>query len=861
MWAIRAQNCFVMLDCVCALANFEKIESWARMRVYEFAKLQNISSKEALAALEAGGFSATNHMMVLEQKALSFLEKKFAKKSGESEKTSVVKEAVVSKSGDSSAKKLASSAKKGALKIEKKESIQKSKNSEVKPEKAALGVEALKAKEVVSKKAASPVKKDKDTVVAKVVSAGEVASSGGSASAVVVAPSYVREPKKDVEVARPHKEVAIVSESASQEKVTVKQEMITPKAAQKNSSAPHFSSNSARPQVNMRPAAKPMGSRPAHQRQIMPSKSAPAAPVEITEIVVSGDMSLQDAAALMGKSSTDLIFALLKQGIVSSKAMLIAPDMISSLAAGFGIAVHREAKKVVEAAKVVRSSSENQSRRAPIVVVIGHVDHGKTTLLDFLRKANVAAREKGGITQHIGAYEVNSSHGKVVFLDTPGHAAFSSMRARGVKMTDLAILVVAADDGIMPQTIEAINQAKAAGVPLIVAINKIDKITTAAPLETVKRQLSQHDLLVEDWGGSVICVPISAKTGQGVSDLLDMIVLQAEMMDLHADSNIPAKAFLLESRLDKGFGAIATVICLEGTLKQGDYFSCGETTGKVRLLLDSSGQRITQTGPSSPVQVVGFDKLPLPADVLTVITADQYNKLKSSKKSDLVPQAHAQRVTAMQDEKSSALKVKLIIKCDNFGSKEAIEGSILTMSKKNKDMEERLQLISTGVGDITESDVDLARNTGASIIGFHIKAEKNAAIYAKENEVEINLYQVIYHLTEALEALVKQPKKAIITISKAGEAIVRKVFPLKDNTVIAGCQVTQGVFGRNGKAVCFRGGAKVGESRIASLQRERKSVKEVHSGFECGFITDDFHDWQVNDVVHFMMETKEIPVD
>jgi translation initiation factor IF-2 len=340
-----------------------------------------------------------------------------------------------------------------------------------------------------------------------------------------------------------------------------------------------------------------------------------------------------------------------------------------------------------------------------------------------------------------------------------------------------------------------------------------------------------------------------------------MIVLQAEMMDLHADISVPAKAFLLESRLDKGFGAIATVICLEGTLKQGDYFSCGDTTGKVRLILNSAGERVVQTGPSSPVQIVGFDKLPLPADVLSVITAEQYNKAKTARKPEVAGHVQTQRVSLNTDEKSTATKIKLIIKCDNFGSKEAIEGSIATMSKKNKDMAERLQLVAAGVGDITESDVDLAENTGSRIVGFHVRAEKNAASYAREHDIEIALYQVIYHLTEALEALVKQPKKAIITITKAGEAVVLKVFPLKDNTVIAGCQITNGVFGRNGKVICFRRGAKVGEGRIVSLQRDRKSVKEVHSGFECGFITDDFHEWQVNDVVHFMMETKEIPVD
>lgn len=830
------------------------------MRVYEFAKLQGVSSKEVLAELESGGFEATNHMVVLEKKALSFLEKKFKIKASEK------KEAV-----SSSKKTTTSSVKPNSTKVAsvlKKETTSKATPSlKTKPVTVVAQKKPVKSVSVPQEKIEKE-KSKKESVVAAYVQKKQGSSGIEDAQSAVVAEPQVNQIKQDVaplpkarveNVTAPVKDKEANFQQASQEKVTVKQEMITPKAVQKNPNPTNFSKTPSRPPFASRPAGRQMPQKGS--RLFVEQRPIPAAPVEVTEIVLSGDMSLQDAAGLMGKNPSELILSLLKQGIVSNKSNIIAIDTIVALANGFGIAVTREAKKVTESSKVVRVASENQTRRAPIVVVIGHVDHGKTTLLDFLRKSNVAAREKGGITQHIGAYEVDSPHGKVVFLDTPGHAAFSSMRARGVKMTDLAILVVAADDGIMPQTVEAINQAKAAGVPLIVAINKVDKVTSQAPIDTIKRQLSQHDLLVEDWGGSVICVPISGKTGQGIPELLEMITLQAEMMDLHADVAVPAKAFLLESRLDKGFGAIATVICLEGTLKQGDHFSCGDTTGKVRLILNSAGDRVTQTGPSTPVQIVGFDKLPLPADVLTVITAEQYNKAKSVRKSEAAAPAQIHRVTLNTEEQSSASKVKLIIKCDNFGSKEAIEGSIASMSKKNKDMAERLQLVSTGVGDITESDVDLAENTGARLIGFHVRAEKNAANYARDHDIEITLYQVIYHLTEALEVLVKQPKKAVISFSKSGEALVLKVFPLKDGTVIAGCQVTHGVFGRNGKAICLRRGTKVGESRIVSLQRDRKSVKEVHTGFECGFITEDFHEWQPNDVVHFMMETKEIPVD
>jgi len=674
--------------------------------------------------------------------------------------------------------------------------------------------------------------------------------------AVKVAPKGKKSAKKEVKKEEPRKALAKEKVKAVAERPTLKKEALG--AEEKKLAAP------VKKEVKFK---KPLGksSKPTFRKKFQKSRApVKELPKVVTEIDIGGSLVLSDAAKLMGKTAGDLIYALLKKGIVCNINSRLPIDTIKSLAQEFEIVVIDKSKK--EAAGVVAERLERRGKGAsrwPIVVVMGHVDHGKTTLLDYLRKINTVAKEKGGITQHIGAYEFDSVHGKIIFLDTPGHEAFSYLRKKGARVTDVAILIVSADDGVKPQTVEAIKHAQRAGVPIIVAINKIDKPEARAGIETVKREIAQYDLLPEDWGGKTICVPISAKTGEGVEELLEMIVLQSEMMELKADPNLPAKAFVLESRMEKGFGPVATVICVDGSLRQSDHFICGGGTGKVRLLVDSLGKKIAQAGPSIPVKVIGFDNFVSLGEWLTVVPREEYLKAKS--KGPVVAVAPDQKIsaelTALAPEKVGATEkekhLNLVIKTDTHGSKEAIIDSVKKLSKQKKDAHCPIQIISSAIGDISEGDILLAENTGAYILGLHVKAEKNATLLAKEKNVKIKLYDIIYRMIEDLEKALLSKKEVVKKWVKVGELVVRKVFHMKKAGVIAGCYVSDGIINRNCKVVCIRGGKEIGEGKITSLQRERKDVKEVHAGYECGFATDRFHDWQVEDTVHVFSEIKE----
>ena len=713
------------------------------MRVYEFAKKHDVSSKEVLDLLKKGGFELASHMTVVPEDGVVYLEKNFSK----TKKVSVAK------------------------KIEKKITTKKVVKAKVED-----------APKATAKTITKPIEKETKAVT--------------SEKKVAVAPVQKKEATKEY--------------------------------------------------------VKPLEKTPP-KTYTRPGRHAPQVRREITEMTIENNMPLFEVADLMGKSSGDLILALLKKGMVCNINYLLPVDVISSLGEQFGISVIiQEAKESSYEEEFLKKSKKGETRW-PIVVVMGHVDHGKTTLLDFIRKMNTVAKEKGGITQHLGAYEVNSSHGKIVFLDTPGHEAFSYIRSRGAKVTDIAVLIVAADDGVKPQTVEAIKHAKDAKVPIIVAINKIDKAGSAA-IQTVKRQLAEKDLVPEDWGGDIICVPISAKTGEGVEELLEMIVLQAQMMEIKASPSVSAKAFILESNLEKGHGPVATVICLEGTLKQGDYFICGAGTGKVRLLINSFGQKIAQAGPSIPVKVVGFDKFAEIGGWLKVVSADEYFKAKASKGSVTTDPVQALMSSIKND---SQKRIDLIIKTDTRGSKEAIEGSIKKLSKSLKKGHPPVRIIQCGIGDISEGDVELAETTNSYVIGLHVKIERNAVKVAKEKKVEVQLFQVIYHMVKYLEELLEKEREIKTVLVKKGEAYVKKVFNIKKIGIIAGCYVKEGIFSRNSKVVCLRNGEKVGEGKIKSLQREGKVVKEIHAGYECGFICEGFNDWQVDDIVQSFSEVKE----
>ena len=551
-------------------------------------------------------------------------------------------------------------------------------------------------------------------------------------------------------------------------------------------------------------------------------------------------MTVADVAQYAGVPVSDVIITLLKQGIAATINQLLSKNTIITLADHYALTVIEEesATKEKDEPLVSEETAGEWVERLPVIVVIGHVDHGKTTLLDFIRKTRVAAREKGGITQHLGAYEVKTKQGNIVFLDTPGHEAFSLMRVRGIKVADIAVVIIAADDGIMPQTVEAINAAQNAKIPIVVAINKIDK-ASPAQIEAVKGQLAQYDLVPEEWGGQTVCAPISAKMGEGIDDLLEVLVLQAQLMDLKANISVSARGYLLESKLEKGRGPVATVIGQHGILRVGDHFAAGDVTGRVSSLVDSAGNRVKEVGPSIPVQVAGFSRLAHVGDVFEV------HPQKVIKRGVPTAQARAGLLLRKASTESQEGDVDILLKADNASSREALVDAISRLKFEHG----TVSIIQSGVGDITESDIMFAADTGATIYGLHVKVQPNTSELIQKHGVKIKTFDIIYKLIEDIEAIQEASKPVEMITKKIGEATVLKVFDIKNLGIIAGSIVNSGRFIRNGKVKVYRGKEKVGEGSIKGLQRERKTVKEVHAGFECGFLVDGFDQWEVDDRV------------
>ncbi len=584
-----------------------------------------------------------------------------------------------------------------------------------------------------------------------------------------------------------------------------------------------------------------VSSEPISHKQIPePVLAEPIEQEEQLEMVIE-PLMVSEAAKRMGKAVNDVILTLLKWKIVAPKNQQLAQEVVARLAEHYGIKrATAEAVVKKEFEPLEKEGAGELRDRLPVVVVLGHVDHGKTTLLDFVRKTRVVAKEKGGITQHLGAYQANTKQGNLVFLDTPGHEAFPKMRQRGIKVADIGVLVVAADDGIMPQTIEAIEHLKKMNVPIVVAINKMDKVDPVR-IEVIKRQLAEHDLLPEDWGGQVVCIPISALDGTGVDQLLEMVSLQAQLLELKAAHQGLAHCYVLESKLERGRGAVATLICQHGMLKLGDYFVSGNTTGRVSSIKDSSGKMLQEVGPSIPVSVAGFKDLAASGDLFTVIP-----------KADIRRALQQQAQNAVSVSRGSQEgNINLLVKVDTNSSKEALLDAIYKLSKKS---DVGVNIIHSAVGDINESDVELAFSTGTSIIGLHVKLESNASSLAQRRGVSIELYDVIYKLLENLHDRLEGAKEVEMERTKIGEAVVRAVFDIKGVGVIAGSYVQDGRFSRQGYVIAWRGKEKIGEGKITSLQRDKKTVKEVHSGYECGFVVEGITEWQVDDRVECFID-------
>ncbi len=569
-------------------------------------------------------------------------------------------------------------------------------------------------------------------------------------------------------------------------------------------------------------------------------------------IKIGDSVSVKELSEKLGKQVTEIIKKLLLLGVMATINQVLDFDTASLICAEFGVEVERLIDKGSEEVllKAEEDRPEDLLPRSPVVTIMGHVDHGKTSLLDAIRETNVIATEAGGITQHIGAYTVHIGDKKIAFLDTPGHEAFTAMRARGAKVTDIAILVVAADDGVMPQTIEAINHVKAANVSIIVAINKIDK--PGANPDRVKQELTEYGLLAEDWGGDTIMVPVSAKKKEGIDNLLEMILLVAEMQELKANPNKKGIGTVIEAELDKGKGPVATVLIQEGSLSIGDYFIAGNTHGKVRGMIDDKGKRIKKAGPSTPVEIQGLDEVPDAGDIFMVVDDEKVARTISEKRKD------KQRLTQIQSKQTVSLdelftqiqegKVKelnIIVKADVQGSVEAVKQSLAKLSNE----EVKVNTIHGGVGAITESDVMLASASNAIIIGFNVRPQPAGVALAEKEKVDIRLYRVIYNAIEDVEAAMKgmlEPEYKEVVL---GHAEVRATFKASAVGTIAGCMVTDGKINRNNDIRIIRDGIVVHEGKLASLKRFKDDAKEVNTGYECGLNIERFNDIKEGDVI------------
>ena len=603
--------------------------------------------------------------------------------------------------------------------------------------------------------------------------------------------------------------------------------------------------------------------------QLVPPAQPESAPVVAGEpagaavddkiIHIKPPIIVRDLAQHIGLKPFQLIHDLMDMNIFAAINHTIEPDVAAAICKkhGYtfevekrekGAGVHTRPVVVEEPPRPVVQAKEELKPRGPIITFMGHVDHGKTSLMDAIRKSRVAAGEAGGITQHIGAYSVTYKGQRITFIDTPGHEAFTAMRARGAKVTDVVVLVVAADDGIMPQTNEAINHAKAAKVPIIVAINKID--LPSANVDRVKTQLQEKSLTPEDWGGETICVPVSATKGTGIDQLLEMMLLQAEIMELKASPTSPPRATVIEAQIEAGRGPTATVIVQMGTLKVGQPFICGSFWGKVKSLINDVGENVKQAGPATPVKVLGFTGLPNAGDELTVMESEKSVRTISEERlTDLRSQklAMPQRATleSLFDSMGEGRKIlQLILKCDVQGSAEALAASLGQIESKKIDLE----LIHVGVGPITESDVLLATASNAVIVGFSVKVENQAASAAKQEGIQIKLYSIIYELIDQVKEAMVGMLDPEIRESVVGHAEIRQIFELSKGTV-AGCFVSDGRILRAGRARVLRRRQPIYDGGIATLRRFQDDVKEVRAGVECGIKLGDFTEYEVGDII------------
>ncbi|HZK40865.1 MAG TPA: translation initiation factor IF-2 [Atribacterota bacterium] len=563
--------------------------------------------------------------------------------------------------------------------------------------------------------------------------------------------------------------------------------------------------------------------------------------------------NLKELSSQLKISLSELIQKIIQFGTISSIDKEVSVNILKNIAKEYGYKVELSDKLKSKSNLQKKDKAIKLIAKPPVVTVIGHVDHGKTTLLDAIRKTDVTKGEVGGITQRIGAYQIKIANNIIVFIDTPGHEAFTTMRARGVKATDVAVLVVAADDGVMPQTVEAINHAKAANVPIIVAINKIDKAN--ANVEKVKKELTKYELVSEEWGGETLMVEVSALQNKGIEKLLEAILLQAEILDLKANPDIPAKGLIMETKLDKKRGIIASVLIQDGSLKVGDYFIAGLYYGKIRSLIDDKGKSIRKAGPSTPVEIIGFGKMPQAGDYFQIVPDDKLAKIiinerEEEGRSKVVEEVEISLDNLFLEIKEGKIdKLNIILKTDTQGSLDALQEAIKKIKIENEEV--KIDIIHAGVGNINETDVMLASASKAIIIGFNIRPSINIQKIAKSEKVDIRLHKIIYNLVDEIRSALKGLLKPKIEEYVCGQAEVREIFKIPKIGTIAGSYVLSGKLSNKDNIRVIRDGKLIYESKVSSLKRFKEDVKEVNTDFECGIGVENFNDIKLKDILEF----------
>ena len=777
----------------------------SKVRVHELAKELDTNSKELIALLLEYGFSAKNHMSTLEQEELDIIFETYTQKFDKKAEIPVFgKNAEPAKAEPARTQKKASNkegGEKSAGKDEKKADAKKAPLTE-KSEKA--------------EKPEAEISQEYEPIKRKV--------------------RYVdtRQTVVDLDKIDNEKLEELVPTNAADD--SVKKQKLK-KGSNKFKDNNHNIKNKNQPQK---------------EQKVKKEKK---------KVLIPNEITVGELASRLSISPTEVIKKLMLLGVMAAVNQTIDFDIASLVAEELDAIVEKEI--ILTNEEILLEEAEDKEEdllpRSPVVVVMGHVDHGKTSLLDAIRSTHVTDTEAGGITQHIGAHRVRIHDKKITFLDTPGHEAFTAMRARGAQVTDIAILVVAADDGIMPQTVEAINHAKAANLSIIVAINKIDK--EGANPDKIKQELTEYELIPEDWGGDTICVEVSAKKKQNIEGLLEMVLLVAEMRDLKANPNKRASGTVIESKLDKGRGPVATVLVQSGTLKVGDIVIAGTAVGHVRAMLDDKGKKVKKAGPSVPVEILGLSEVPDGGDIFNVVSDERLAKTVVDERKFKIKEEKIKSTTAVtlddlfdRIKEGQVKELNVIVKADVQGSVEAVKQSLEKLSNE----EVRVRTIHGGVGAIRESDVMLAYASNAIIVGFNVRPDAGAAMSAEAQGVDMRLYRVIYEAIEEIEAAMKGMLEPTFKEEVTGHAEIRQTFKVSGVGTIAGCYVTDGIINRNSQVRIVRDGIVVHEGALASLKRFKDDAKEVNAGYECGLSIERFNDIKEGDVVECfqMVEVK-----